>query len=331
MRNFGPLIAADQLTNEMAQSKVLAGFKEGPLDFAPTYRWDRHTSEVSNKREQTPSWTDRILWRSFTNTEEEFQLLSYRSVPDAFGSDHRPVVATFTLQPRIPYTGTQLYSVATHNAHNRKHCEIQLSQPRAYIPSADVIDPEKEQLSVVFTSAILDQSVSPPPLAYMKDNGACWTWGSEMGALKLSPFIYDKEVLMESHFLVSLSIASAAKELYFNEGAQGIEDTKVEVEKGVVGYAVIPLSLIFEREPKFSVHITKGGQMVGMFTGLLAIKEMGTVNLAELTHSDSRISRSFSTTPSQSRLTSPAPKSPAMTARSPAVPGMPFRLPPPRS
>lgn len=331
-RNFAPLIAADQLTNEMAQLKVLAGFKEGPLNFAPTYRWDRHTTEVSNKREQTPSWTDRILWRSFANTEDELTFLSYRSIPDAYGSDHRPVIATFSLQPRIAYAGTQLYSVATHNAQNRKHCEVQLSQPRAFIISTDLIDQEKEQLNLVFTSTILDQSVSPPPLAFTAGVTNCWAWGNDVGALKLSPFVFDKEVLMTSHFLVSLSIASAAKELYFGEGAQGIEDTKVEVEKGAVGCAVIPLSVVFDRDSKFSVQITKGGQVVGTFTGNLAIKEMGTVDLAEL--SDIRISRAFSSTHAQARpnSTPTLAKSPVQSVaslRSAPITGgpAPFRLP----
>ena len=45
---------SEQLTKEMAAQRAFPGFSEGPLNFSPTYRWQRQTKELSNKRGQAP-------------------------------------------------------------------------------------------------------------------------------------------------------------------------------------------------------------------------------------------------------------------------------------
>merc|ERR1712130_263550 len=76
-KNWIGLAQCDQLVQEMAEMKVFVKFTEGSLDFAPTYRWSRTENTPSNKRRQPPSWTDRILWRSFPNSKQEFEFISY--------------------------------------------------------------------------------------------------------------------------------------------------------------------------------------------------------------------------------------------------------------
>ena len=45
-------VAADQLKREMKAGNVFGGFREGAINFPPTYRWMRDKMEFSNKRNQ---------------------------------------------------------------------------------------------------------------------------------------------------------------------------------------------------------------------------------------------------------------------------------------
>ena len=54
--NYSMMVAGDQLSSQRAEGKVFAGFTEGAIKFAPTYRMDPHAEcEFSNKRNQVPS------------------------------------------------------------------------------------------------------------------------------------------------------------------------------------------------------------------------------------------------------------------------------------
>ena len=89
----------DQLLREMGRRRIFTGFEEGQLNFPPTYRWSKKTREFSNKRGQSPSWCDRILWRSFKGAKPDLSLECFGGA-DLLGSDHRPVKASFTLNLR---------------------------------------------------------------------------------------------------------------------------------------------------------------------------------------------------------------------------------------
>lgn len=128
--DWGQLLENDQLRREMAAQKVFSGFVEAPVGFPPTYRWNRDEVTFSNKNEQSPSYTDRILYR-FVGLELlprtcdgviplcTFVMRFHRSLPGVqsslsvtssgsnntlFGSDHRPVTAQFTLQLQQKYS-----------------------------------------------------------------------------------------------------------------------------------------------------------------------------------------------------------------------------------
>jgi hypothetical protein len=81
-------------------------FQEGKISFQPTYRRDRLTSSYSNKKGQSPSWTDRIFHRSASG--EGIQLLSYRSHEEVFGSDHRMVQADYRVKVEMPFVLQEL-------------------------------------------------------------------------------------------------------------------------------------------------------------------------------------------------------------------------------
>lgn len=116
------LWSKDQLTMMKQKEPFLQEFEEGPLNFQPTYKFKRSsdTYDTSGKKRK-PAWTDRILWRikprsllseeddekASTSTDEgpdEYPILVSQekyTCDMSYGvSDHKPVIATFSLEMR---------------------------------------------------------------------------------------------------------------------------------------------------------------------------------------------------------------------------------------
>ncbi|XP_017273438.1 inositol polyphosphate 5-phosphatase K isoform X2 [Kryptolebias marmoratus] len=122
---FNLLWSKDQLITMKKNEPFLQEFEEGPLNFKPTYKFDHKsdTYDTSGKKRK-PAWTDRILWRikplpseeeedddvddkastSTDNMQDEYPFLvtqnAYTSDMSYGVSDHKPVVANFTLELR---------------------------------------------------------------------------------------------------------------------------------------------------------------------------------------------------------------------------------------
>jgi hypothetical protein len=107
-RQFGALMAHDQLVREHHRGKIFHGFHEGRVDFPPSYRWERDAEEFSWKRGQAPSYTDRILWRSLPGLLDRIVCEEYKSATFMFGSDHRPVFASFLMRLQRYYSAPSL-------------------------------------------------------------------------------------------------------------------------------------------------------------------------------------------------------------------------------
>jgi hypothetical protein len=76
----------------------LANLSEGPLDFAPTYKYNRNTQVYdTSEKKRTPAWCDRILYR--TSDSEKIGLLTYKRF-ECDVSDHRPICAGFSVQSK---------------------------------------------------------------------------------------------------------------------------------------------------------------------------------------------------------------------------------------
>ncbi|CAL8342666.1 unnamed protein product [Arctogadus glacialis] len=101
------LWSKEQLTMMKKKEPILQEFEEGPLDFQPTYKFDRnsHVYDSSGKKRK-PAWTDRILWRLRPQggKDQDLELPlkirqeSYNSDMTYSISDHKPVVGLFTLE-----------------------------------------------------------------------------------------------------------------------------------------------------------------------------------------------------------------------------------------
>ncbi|XP_064251157.1 inositol polyphosphate 5-phosphatase K isoform X2 [Passer domesticus] len=112
-KRFSLLWEKDQLNMAKKKEAFLKEFKEGPLQFKPTYKFDLD-SEVydTSEKKRKPAWTDRILWKvknlsEAASKEGEFPeeenpvsvtLTSYVSHMSYGISDHKPVTGTFKLE-----------------------------------------------------------------------------------------------------------------------------------------------------------------------------------------------------------------------------------------
>jgi hypothetical protein len=71
---------------------IIKTLSEGDIDFAPTYKLDKHSSEYdTSKKHRSPAYCDRILFCAF----DRIKIVEYQSAPKINFSDHRPVYANF--------------------------------------------------------------------------------------------------------------------------------------------------------------------------------------------------------------------------------------------
>ena len=88
----------DQLLIEKRIARVGHGFREGNIDFAPTFKFSFRETAANGfqdyKLSRMPSWTDRILYRS---TSGQIFQTNYDSNNLIRVSDHRPVFAQFVM------------------------------------------------------------------------------------------------------------------------------------------------------------------------------------------------------------------------------------------
>lgn len=99
----------DQLYNEQKSRRAFMGFTEGPLSFAPTYKFDVGTNSYdSSEKRRAPAWCDRILYfknpivataKTTDGSDDGYvqwlKLVWYGSCMDFLLSDHKPVLAEF--------------------------------------------------------------------------------------------------------------------------------------------------------------------------------------------------------------------------------------------
>jgi phosphatidylinositol-bisphosphatase len=98
--NYKQLIEYDQLKKEHTEERVFREFNEGQIHFPPTYKYDIGSDEYdTSEKARTPSYTDRILWRSLFPDVQTKQL--YYGRAEVKTSDHRPVSAMFDVDIEI--------------------------------------------------------------------------------------------------------------------------------------------------------------------------------------------------------------------------------------
>ncbi|XP_030000394.1 phosphatidylinositol polyphosphate 5-phosphatase type IV [Sphaeramia orbicularis] len=97
--DMGPLLECDQLSKEIKDGSIFKGFQEAPIHFLPTYKFDIGCDIYdTTSKQRTPSYTDRILFRS--RQAEDIQVIKYTSCSSIKTSDHRPVIGVFQVKLR---------------------------------------------------------------------------------------------------------------------------------------------------------------------------------------------------------------------------------------
>ncbi|XP_031705534.1 phosphatidylinositol polyphosphate 5-phosphatase type IV [Anarrhichthys ocellatus] len=97
--DMGPLLEHDQLSKEMKDGSIFKGFQEAPIHFLPTYKFDIGCDIYdTTSKQRTPSYTDRILFRS--RQADDIKVVKYTSCSSIKASDHRPVVSVFQVKLR---------------------------------------------------------------------------------------------------------------------------------------------------------------------------------------------------------------------------------------
>ncbi|XP_013164333.1 PREDICTED: inositol polyphosphate 5-phosphatase K-like isoform X1 [Papilio xuthus] len=97
---YAALLKYDQLYASQELDEAFVELTEPEIRFPPTYKFILGTDDYDLKRK--PSWTDRILYKVVPNNYENITLradcLSYNDVPHYTVSDHKPVVAVYTIK-----------------------------------------------------------------------------------------------------------------------------------------------------------------------------------------------------------------------------------------
>ncbi|KAK4782117.1 hypothetical protein SAY86_016219 [Trapa natans] len=101
-RNWSLLLQKDQLKAELKEGRVFQGWREGDINFPPTYKYylnseiyyggDVEDGRNKSKRFRAPAWCDRIIWYGEGLKQSQYNRGESRL------SDHRPVKAVFSAE-----------------------------------------------------------------------------------------------------------------------------------------------------------------------------------------------------------------------------------------
>uniref|UniRef100_A0A8C7M8G3 phosphatidylinositol-3,4,5-trisphosphate 5-phosphatase n=1 Tax=Oncorhynchus kisutch TaxID=8019 RepID=A0A8C7M8G3_ONCKI len=200
-REFDELMCADQLTRERHKRKAFLNFKEEKIAFPPTYRYERGSRDsylwqkykTSGVRVNVPSWCDRILWKSYSETH--ITCNSYGCTDDIFTSDHSPVFATF----HVGVT-SQFISKTDPNS-SMERAWMELEGVEAIVKTAS-----KAKFFIEFHSSCLEEIRR----SVENDSQSCEVPGflklgwSPKQLPKLLPIVSDMEYLQDQHLLLSV-------------------------------------------------------------------------------------------------------------------------------
>lgn len=101
-KDWDTLKKSDQLIAQIRNENVFMYWREGNINFRPTYRFLRGTNTYDDELGRVPSWCDRILFKSLPSDESHIRQLKYNSEDSVQTSDHHPVYGLFEVNTLLP-------------------------------------------------------------------------------------------------------------------------------------------------------------------------------------------------------------------------------------
>jgi len=178
--NYDNMKRNDQFFKEKKSSQFLNSLEEGSIKFKPSYRRLRHDTGFSNKKNQTPSWCDRILYKG--QPAREVKVKEYNSCEMFFCSDHRPVYGIYELSLEPPFLPTPPLHLRPINPQGvikfrKLILDYTLTQFQAFSDFEPPLPPNME-LSMSFSAKFLSSYPCTMPLKIVEKCGP-WMWGEE--------------------------------------------------------------------------------------------------------------------------------------------------------
>jgi len=99
-KDWKGLRESDELEKALREKKILCGFRTPMCKFCPTFKLERRSGFHYDKK-RTPSYTDRILWKSMQQNRS-IEPLIYEPISSFATSDHKPMRGLFFLPERQP-------------------------------------------------------------------------------------------------------------------------------------------------------------------------------------------------------------------------------------
>jgi hypothetical protein len=96
-RDWRTLNQFDELRKSLAKKTCLAGFRTAYCNFPPTFKVDRQHGYRYNPN-RSPSYTDRILFKTADQLDSGTKLLLYEPVEAFTSSDHKPIRSGFIIR-----------------------------------------------------------------------------------------------------------------------------------------------------------------------------------------------------------------------------------------
>jgi 7 transmembrane sweet-taste receptor of 3 GCPR/C2 domain len=97
-KDYEGLYAFDELVEGLRNGDLLLGFETLPCLFPPTFKVQRKAGFVY-KNQRTPSYTDRILFKSAVGLKNNMEPLAYEPCEAFITSDHKPMRGAFCITP----------------------------------------------------------------------------------------------------------------------------------------------------------------------------------------------------------------------------------------
>jgi phosphatidylinositol-bisphosphatase len=158
-QDYAYLLERDQLKLQVQKQLAFEEFAEGPITFAPSYKYDPGTDryDTSEKR-RTPAWCDRILWKTTAPASHIRQLTYARH--ELLSSDHRPVSSLMLVQVKsiIPEKRNAVYQDIVKKLDKMENeCipDAAISSNNVFFPNVKYLIPSEQTIQVQNTGKVV--------------------------------------------------------------------------------------------------------------------------------------------------------------------------------